>query len=94
MRKPSDHRCNPFPLARTEARGLVHLVEHGTSTEAVRDLITVSPQMEAQLRRDAERHPREAKHIFDMIAWRRQVLAEFDELLQEKDVGAFIRSLV
>lgn len=78
-----------FGPARTEARCLTRLVEHGTSPESVRNLITVSPQMDAQLRRDAERHPREANHFLDMIAWRKQVLAEFDELLQEQ--GAFIR---
>jgi len=87
-----------FGPARTEARCLTRLVEHGTSPESVRNLITVSPQMEAQVRRDAElvagRYPEEAERMVRMIAWRREVLAEFDELLQEKDVGAFIRSLV
>jgi len=83
----------PFGAARIEARGLAHLVEHGTSVEAVRELIAVSPQMEAQLRRDAElvagRYPEQAKQILGMIAWRREVLAEFDELLQEEAVAAF-----
>src|SRR5574337_926426 len=92
MTNPSNHRCNPFPLATTEARGLAHLVEHGTTVEAVHDLINVSPQMEAQLRRHAEllagRYPKEAQYTLGMIAWRRQVLVEFDLLLQEEAAGA------
>ena len=91
MTMPSHYR--PFGAATIEARGLAHLVEHGTSVEVVRDLITVSPQMEAQLRRDAEllteRSPGEAQHLLAMIAWRRQVLAEFDRLLQEAAAGVF-----
>jgi len=57
--------------------------------EAVREFIAVSPEIQTQLRRDAERHPRDAERILSMIAWRRQVLAEFDRLLQEAPAGVF-----
>jgi len=49
--------------------------------------------MEAQVRRDAElvagRYPEEAERMVRMIAWRREVLAEFDRLLQEAAAGVF-----
>jgi hypothetical protein len=78
----SSHRgYDLFGLARTEARCLAHLVEPGTSVEAVRDLIRIPPEMEMQLRHDPE--------VAAIIAWRQEVLPEFDRLLQEK--GALIR---
>jgi hypothetical protein len=85
-------RYGPFGAARTEARGLTRLVEHGRSPESVRNLVTVSPQIEAELHRHAARvagrYPEEAQHLLGMIAWRRQVLVEFDRLLQEEAAGA------
>jgi len=60
-----------FGSARTEARCLTRLVEHGASVEAVRELIRIPPEMETALRRDAElaaaRHPQEAERILGMI---------------------------
>jgi len=86
---PSRRDYDPFGPARTEARCLTCLVEHGTSVETVRDLISISPEVETELRRDAARHPQEAERILAMIAWRRQVLPEFDRLLQEAHAGMF-----
>jgi hypothetical protein len=53
VKKPS-----AFPSARIEAERLACLIEHRTTAAAVRELIAVSPEMEAQLRRDAEQHRR------------------------------------
>jgi hypothetical protein len=77
---PNSH-YGPFGAAKIEARGLAHLVAHGASVEAVRELIAVSPELEAELPRDAElvagQYPGDAERMLAIIAWRREVLAGF-----------------
>jgi len=84
-------------LGRGLRRRLACLVgRKGTKAEAVHDLIDISPEIETQLRRDAELSrsagsPAAARRLLAMIAWRKQVLAEFDRVLQEEVAASLSR---
>jgi hypothetical protein len=69
---------------RDEARGLFVLVRgNAASTESIRDLIAVPPEIEAALCLYASQHAKDAQGIEKVLSFRKRVREEFDRLIGE-----------
>lgn len=85
---------NPWPAlppAHQEARLLFEMVGRNgptTSREAIRNLIDVPPDIENRLRHYAQfishQQPHEARSLLKVIAWRKEVLSQFDRLTSQQ----------
>lgn len=80
-----------LPPVHTEAQALARMVGRNgptTTLAALRELIDISPETEADLRRHAqeikERFPDEARLVLEVIRWRKAVLAKFACLLSRR----------
>jgi hypothetical protein len=80
---------------RDEARGLFVLIRrNASSVEDVRDLIAVSPRIEAALKRYMGEHPEDAPGIEKMLGFRKRVMEEFDRLVCESGNPSELRECV
>ncbi len=74
-------RQDHMPCARAEAQSLLKLVgKNGDTVETVRELIGVSPRIEAMLKLYAEKHQEDAAEIERSLRFRKATLEEFEHL--------------
>ena len=69
---------------REEARSLFRMIDHdGNTTDSIRELIAVSPQVERALRAYAARDAAETHWIEAVLKFRNQVAMEFERLVHQ-----------
>ncbi len=70
-----------LPPVKQEARALFEMVgRNGDTVDSIRELVRVSPKVEAWLLEQARYNPRGRRGILKVLNFRRRVLAEFEKL--------------
>jgi len=70
-----------------EAKPLLRLLETGSNTEEIRELISLPLASERRLREFARANPEDAHLLERSLAFRRAALAEFNRILAERDAS-------